>query len=485
VVVVGLDAADRTVASELAAKGRLPALASLLAEGRAVEVESPYALFVGAVWPTFATGVNAGRHGRYCFGQLRPGTYEVHRTGPDLPAEPFWRTLSRADRRVAIVDVPHTKPDPDINGVQLVDWARHDPNVGFCTAPASLADEVVERFGTQPSDTCDVYARRGALGELRDDLVDGIGRKAGLCEAYLTEDDWDVFTVAFSGSHCAGHQGWALHDPTHPRHDEAAARTVGDLIVDVYEAQDAALGRILDVVGSEATVMVLLSHGMGPHYDATFMLSEMLRRIADRRPRSRFSELRERARRAVGRITRTPGGRTPGAFMWFVDGGRPFFTVPNNDVCGGIRINLQGREPHGLVPAGEYEKVCQMLEHELATWSNLETGRPLVQRVGRIDDYYGGPERATLPDLVVEWDRTAPIRSIGSTTYGRIDREYGGNRTGDHVAGGLLVTRGPGIAPGSRGDTVPMVDLAPTICAAVDVELDGADGVPHPELIGT
>ena len=269
IVLVGLDAADRTLATSLAAQGRLPALRSLLDDGHAREVESPFGLFVGAVWPTFATGANAGRHGRYCFGQLRSGTYEVHRSGPDLPVEPFWRPLSRAGRRVAIVDVPHTQPDLQINGMQLVDWARHDPNVGFCTAPDGLARDVIEQFGEQPSDTCDVYARRDALGELHDDLVDGIGRKADLCEAYLGTGGWDVFVAVFSGSHCAGHQGWALHDPTHPRHDEGMARRVGDPIVDVYEAQDVALGRILAVAGSEATVMVLLSHGMGPHYDAT------------------------------------------------------------------------------------------------------------------------------------------------------------------------------------------------------------------------
>jgi predicted AlkP superfamily phosphohydrolase/phosphomutase len=486
VIVVGLDAADRTLATSIAADGRLPALRSLLDTGRSVDVDSPYGLFVGAVWPTFSTGVNAGQHGRYCFGQLSPGTYEVRRMGPDLPREPFWGPLSRAGRRVAIVDVPHTQPDPDINGFQMVDWARHDPNIGFCTAPASLADEIVTRFGDQPADSCDEYARRGAFGELRDDLVDGIGRKANLCEHEIGRGEWDAFVVVFSGSHCAGHQGWALHDREHPRHDPEAARAVGDPIVDVYESQDAALGRVLEAAGSDATVMVLLSHGMGPHYDATFLLSEMLVRIASSRgQRAPVATLRERARRAVGRVTRTPKGRAPGAFMWYVDGARPFFTVPNNDVYGGIRINLRGREPHGLVAPSEYDKVCQMLEDELMTWTNLETNEPLVQRVVAIDDHYAGSARATLPDLVVEWNRRTPIRSIGAPRYGRIDREFTGNRTGDHVPGGLLVTRGPGVEPGRVEDPIPMVDVAPTICAAVDVQLESVDGSAHPELIGS
>lgn len=485
VVVVGFDAASRTLATDLAAAGRLPVLRTLMAQGRTVEVESPHALFVGAVWPTFYTGLNTGHHGRYCFGQLRPGTYRVHRTGGPLPTEPFWRPLSRAGRRVAIVDVPHTRPDPDINGIHVVDWGKHDPNVGYTTTPTDLGPEILHRFGDQPSDSCDDYARRGDHGQLRDDLVDGIDRKASMCEAYLTEQEWDVFTVVFNASHCAGHQCWHIHDPAHPHHDPAQAHAVGDPVTDIYEAHDAALGRILDVVGADAAVMVLLSHGMGSPYNANYLMGDMLQRIArEQSPRATVAEARERARRAIGRYTRKHGVRAPDAFMWYVDGGRPFFPIPNNNVYGGIRINLKGREPHGLVaPGRDYDEICRVLEGELMTWKNLDSGEPLVESVTALDDYYSGPERASMPDLAVEWNHDAPIKSIGAPRYGRIDREWTSIRTGDHIPGGLLVSRGPGIEPGTTGDAISMLDLAPTICAAVGVELASVDGTPQPALI--
>jgi predicted AlkP superfamily phosphohydrolase/phosphomutase len=120
----------------------------------------------------------------------------------------------------------------------------------------------------------------------------------------------------------------------------------------------------------------------------------------------------------------------------------------------------------------------------LATWTNLETGEPLVERVVRIETCYPGPERDALPDLIVDWNRRAPIRSIGAPRYGRIDQEYNGLRTGDHVPDGVLVTRGPGIQPGHRTDAISMVDLAPTIAAAVDVDLPNVDGTAQRDLIG-
>jgi arylsulfatase A-like enzyme len=254
----------------------------------------------------------------------------------------------------------------------------------------------------------------------------------------------------------------------------------------VYRALDAALGRLLDTVGDDTIVMLLLSHGMGPHYDATFLLSEMLRRIGARRSSvSRGALARQWSRRALGRLSHRKEGTAPGAFMWYVDGGRPFFTIPNNDVYGAIRINVSGREPAGQVaPGREVHEMCDMLEHELATWTNLDTGEPLVQRVVRTDTCYEGPERDVLPDRLVEWTRRAPIGSIGAPGYGRIDREYRGFRTGDHIPGGLLLASGPGVQPGHRTDAISMVDLAPTIAAAVDVDLPDVDGTAQRDLIG-
>ena len=47
----------------------------------------------------------------------------------------------------------------------------------------------------------------------------------------------------------------------------------------MYEGLDRAVGRLLALAGPDTTVLVLLSHGMNAHYDATFLLDEALRRI--------------------------------------------------------------------------------------------------------------------------------------------------------------------------------------------------------------
>ena len=97
----------------------------------------------------------------------------------------------------------------------------------------------------------------------------------------VQRDGWDLLTVVFGEGHCAGHQFWALHDPEHPRHDVVRARALGDPMIEVYTELDAALGHIVSAADADTLVLVVLSHGMGPHYDASFLLGEMLQRIED------------------------------------------------------------------------------------------------------------------------------------------------------------------------------------------------------------
>jgi predicted AlkP superfamily phosphohydrolase/phosphomutase len=167
-----------------------------------------------------------------------------------------------------------------------------------------------------------------------------------------------------------------------------------------------------------------------------------------------------------------------------LDGSRPFFQVPNNELYGGIRINLAGREPRGFVEAGPaYEATLDMLTEELLQLADPATGRPLVKRVLRSDDLHPGPRRSWLPDLLVDWERSAPITAATSPTIGLVTGSYDGVRSGDHRPSGLVTAMGPGIEAGGRAGAVRMWDLAPTICETLGVELPGADGDVVPALV--
>ncbi len=474
---------DPDLISEWSSAGLLPTFASLFACGTFGSTHNPPGLFVGAVWPSFFTGMSPSRHGRYCYQQIVTGTYSVERFHPsDLKQPPFWNALSEAGRRVAIVDVPKSPLSTGLNGLQLVDWGTHDPDFGgtFRTWPSSLADEITSRFGANPVGDCD-RVKRTATGyaRFRESLISRIKSKTAILCDLIERDQWDLFLAGFAESHCVGHQCWTLYDTAHPSHDRALAHAVGDPMKEVYVALDDAVGQVLKKAGAETTVIVLASHGMGPHFDATFMLDQLLERL-ESRP-SRWERLKISARECQRRLQR--GLRRRREKLPHAAGRSRFFQVPNNDVYGGIRANLIGREPCGRIRPGiDYDMLFDELRHELLQLVNLDTGQPVVRDLLRSRDLYKGEDVADLPDFLVEWNREAPISRVSSPRVGVLERRFNGGRSGDHKPGGFFWAMGKSIQAGCRVTEVSVMDFAPTVGALLDVRLTDVDGKMIPAI---
>jgi predicted AlkP superfamily phosphohydrolase/phosphomutase len=179
------------------------------------------------------------------------------------------------------------------------------------------------------------------------------------------------------------------------------------------------------------------------------------------------------------------------------------FPHPNGLAVGGIRLNLAGREPLGVLqPGAETEAFISWLESALLEIIDERTNRPLVRRVLRTASLYSGEHLDELPDLLVEWSDETPTGSrqlangtgaFVRATSPRIGTVEGFNeyaRTGEHRPDGWMVATGPGIAAGSLATSPSLLDLAPTFAAilGVDFECDGrpiddiarASGGEHP-----
>jgi len=112
----------------------------------------------------------------------------------------------------------------------------------------------------------------------------------------------------------------------------------------------------------------------------------------------------------------------------------------------------------------------------------VDTGRPLARRVILAQREFPGPEAHRLPDLVVEWDRKAPIRCVRSPRIGVLRHVHTSVRSGDHEPDGLLVAAGGGA--GELAEPVPLEDLAPTLAAAVGCTLPNVQGRRRDEFLG-
>jgi predicted AlkP superfamily phosphohydrolase/phosphomutase len=488
VMFIALDAASRDLVRAWCDEGLLPHLRALLRAGASGPTVNAPAVYTGSLWPSVWTGTTPGRHGCYYCEQLEPGTYEIAEfLGRNVKQEPFWSVLSRAGRRVALFDVPKAALCESLNGLQVVDWGTHDADVPACSWPPGLIDELHARHGASPFRRCDwVIDRPDGERALREQLLWRIEAKVAIAEDLLAREPWDLFMIGFGDSHCAGHQFWHLHDPSHPRHDPGRSERLGDPIRDVYVALDRAVGRLLEKAGPRTTAMVLCSHGMSAHYDATYLLDEILRRLEGlRAPASRA--LLDRTRRVwkrlplrfterFARLARSVD-RLPDAAD---RSRRRCFVVPTNANSAGIRLNLVGREPHGkLAPGREADEFVARLVADLAGITEATSGRPLVKEVLRAAELFPGEHADLLPDLFVRWHRERPIHGASSPKIGTLVAEdRSTRRTGDHRNGGLYLVRGPGVPAGGELPLARDEDFAPTLATLLGVELPGADGRP-------
>ena len=149
VLFIGIDAADKDLILQWSKNGDLPNLNRLFDTAAWGVTQSPTGLYVGAIWPSFYTGVSPARHARYCYEQLQPGSYEVKGVSPrEVKHEPFWEALSRSGKRLAVIDVPKTYPSQLSGGLHIVDWGSHDPDPsGFAVWPESMAPDIEKQFG--------------------------------------------------------------------------------------------------------------------------------------------------------------------------------------------------------------------------------------------------------------------------------------------------------------------------------------------------
>ena len=142
---------------------------------------------------------------------------------------------------------------------------------------------------------------------------------------------------------------------------------------------------------------------------------------------------------------------------------------------GRIRVNLRGREAHGIVDVAGYEGVCDELERLVRECTDPRTGEPVAKNVERV-----GADRDPLaldsaaPDLVVVW--RASTAAFEHPEYGLIG-PVPFRRTGGHTGRyGFASVSAPGVVPGDHG-VASSYDVAPTVVDLLGAQpVDGISG---------
>lgn len=483
VVMIGLDAAEIDVINRLISEGRLPHLARLRQDGWCGKLRADPAAFLSMVWPTFSSAQPMGHHAWYYNKLWRPERSQLEYVSPDwLPIGNFVRDLP-PDLRVAVLDLPFAADAPvGLNGLYLNGWQCHD-DFGKQESPPGLRAELERRHG-KPRMVPEVFGPQTTrtLRELRAMVCASDAQFGEVCRDVLGREAWDLFLAVFGSTHRGSHYLWDLSQVDLQGTDPEARRELEGALADCFESADQALGRILELVGEEARILVFALHGMGPNRGWFEYLPRLLDQIhrgggaAEPKKGLLFRLKKVLPWTLVRQVTR----RIPHSWnkalvpLWsrrMYDWGSTRYWALPTDHNGYIRVNLEGRDARGIVRPDDLPRVYEEVRAGLMSFRDSTTGRPIVSDVVLTDQAVGNdaPRRDQLPDMVVLWRdevSVADVEGVTSDRYGEIRWGKGGRfpsgRSGNHTDHGWLVAKGPGLAQGNSEDVHDIADLIPT-----------------------
>jgi predicted AlkP superfamily phosphohydrolase/phosphomutase len=463
VLVIGWDGADWDVLDPLLAAGELPALRGLLDRGRRGVSRSCLPSHSWAAWPTFLTGRDPGGHGVFDILEYRPGaTRRLPVSSASIRAATWPERLSEAGKATLLVNVPLTYPPPQIRGVVIAGGVIPP------RTPYSHPPDVGPRLDW-PINGGSWTTFRHRPAELVDDLEELTRKRAAAMRTLMDEEPWDVACLVFVSPDRAQHCLLEYVHPGHPAYAQAAASPVAERVRGLYRLLDRELAAILERADEDDLVILMSDHGHQPCTRALSMnkVLERLGFLGFGRGSALINLLSWGRVRSVARVLYDRLGLHGRVAVPTVPIDWAHTTAYTSVVSTGegVSVNLVGREPHGTVQPGDYERVRDELARALLDFADPETGEHPVGRVLRKEEALSGPYLDRAPDLLLQ---AAPLYSL---THSRSLVEEADWLSGDHRPEGVYVMAGPGIAPGV-GPEISLADFAGQIAGAVGLEAD-------------
>ncbi len=508
VFAIAIDGPNIELLDQWLQSGSLPALRSVIQQGAFGRHFHTKRFRNERCWDILLSGRDTSSPGS----TFNPVTYDYFNDSPQREQRytPFYALGDKC--RVCVFDLP-AAISSEVSGFQITGWGSELNASAPLSSPASLIGEIQARHGLDPKLTQSVrvldHKTRevensyvipnlydpAALQDYKEKLLTSIARRTDIALDLHAREPWDLFLLNFCETHTANHLLWHLGES----HPVSPGRPQSHALLEVFQAIDHAIGRLIAAMPDQATVVIYtIDHTTSNSMDVPSMaiLPELL---------YRWNQPGQSLISAAQAGTRVPPLRTDYTKLWkheiwdrVTEDGKKMLESPDALQAGGhplswhpaawyrrlwpsmkafalpsvsdgyVRINVKGREAAGSVDVHEYPGTLDSITEMLCSLINPRTGKAAVTEVHRIR---ATPfERPDIPpDLVVSWDPHGLVDCVDSAELGRVGPlPY--FRTGGHVAHGseiegLIAARGPGVLSGTVARAGKLEDVPATILA--------------------
>lgn len=446
VLVIGLDcAAPELVFSQFRAD--LPVLSRLMAGGSWGILRSCIPCITVPAWASMFSSRDPGVLGCYGFRNRADTSYAAMSTADSTAIKQprVWDILTQAGRESVIIGVPQTYPVRPLKG-HLVSCFLTPGTESQFAYPAVFKQEVLRVSPDYAFDARNF--RTDEKARLLDQIHAMTEAQHRLVLHALKTKAWDCFIHVNIGVDRMHHAFWRYHDPQHLLYEPG--NPFESAIRDYYRRVDAMIGEMLEAAG-DAVVLVVSDHGV-KRMDGGICVNEWLWRNG-------WLSLR------------TPP--QTGALLRFEDADIDWTRTKawaSGGYYGRVFLNVQGREPQGIIPPSAYESVRDELAAALAAIPAPD-GASLPTQVFKPQAIYQ-QVNGVAPDLMVYFGdlHWRAIGSFGHDSIYTFENDTGPDDA-NHAPDGLFILYDPKARGRGQLDAHQLMDIAPTILHAMNLPI--------------
>ncbi|NQS97203.1 MAG: alkaline phosphatase family protein [candidate division Zixibacteria bacterium] len=362
VAVYSIDGIPFTFIEKMTQKGVMPNLEKLFKTGRCRSMNSVYPTISSVAWSSFMTGVNPGMHNIFGFIDREPNPFDMFiPTSKAMRARTLWEYLSKAGKKVVVINVPVTYPPRRVNGILISGFLA--TKIDKCVYPPNYADRL--KAWNYRIDA-DAWLGRKDKEKFMKDLITTLERRVFTAFQLMNSEEWNYFHLHIMESDRICHflwEHWENDDPLWAHRFE-----------DFFNQIDRNLGEFQNRLPTGTKLIVMSDHGFCTLKKEVFLNKWLT-------DNGYLDFVREK----------------PESLIEITGDTRAYSLIP-----GRVYINLKGREWAGIVePASEYSDLCYELKEKIAAITDPDTGEQIVDKVYHREEIYRGDYLNRAADLIV------------------------------------------------------------------------------------
>jgi predicted AlkP superfamily phosphohydrolase/phosphomutase len=427
VMVIGLDCAPpQHVFDEYA--DDIPNLTKLRENGTFGPLDSIVPPITVPAWMCMMTSKDPGTLGIYGFRNRKDHTYDglAFATSWAVKEPTVWDILSDAGKDCIVMSVPPSYPPKELKGIQIGCFLTPNAQADY-TYPKELKSEIESNVGEYIFDIRNF--RTDNTQYILDEAYKMTEARFKTADYLLKTKPWDFFMMVEMGPDRLNHGIWSFIDPNHPRFEPD--NPYKESLREYYRYLDGKIGELLGrYADDDTTVLVVSDHGAKAMVGGLCFNEWLVREGYLTFERGLPSEITPSNKLAIDWSKTKAWG----------DGG----------YYGRLFLNVEGREPDGIIPRSEYESVRDELIRKIEALVDHE-GNPMGNRALKPEDIYT-TQNGVAPDLIVIFGGLR-WRSVGSLGHGSIytfENDTGPDEANHAEQGIFIMNNAPGVEAGEK-----------------------------------